>query len=61
MDLYESPKSAWEGESKSNKQKTLEGEVTFFNFHFWHDSQLFPNCQSTIMIYAYSITLSDNY
>ena len=51
-----------ESPNQSNKQtKNMEGEVTFFNFHFWHDSLLFPNCQSTIMIYAYPIALSDNY
>ena len=34
MDLYESPKSAWEGESKSNKQKTWKERSLFLIFIF---------------------------
>ena len=40
MDLYESPKSTWKGESKSKKHG--KERSLFFNFRFWHGSQLFP-------------------
>ena len=47
--------------TKTKKKKNGKERSLFLIFVFGMALSGFPNCQSAIMIYAYSMALSDNY